>query len=66
MSVGFFPLVYLYYYDRKTYKREISFEDQLLQVEKKKKILTVQETRLLGERMASKEVPEADDSNGYM
>lgn len=66
LSCGFLPLIYLYYWDKKNYKRELSVEDQLLQIENKKKLITVQEQRLMGERTQAKEVPIADEENGYM
>ena len=66
MSAGFIPLIYLYFWDRKQNKRELYIEDQLLQAENKKKIITVQEQRLMAERTAVKEVPLADEENGYM
>ena len=66
MSCGFLPLAYLYYWDRKNYKRETHYEDQLLQAQKKDKIITVQQQRLMGERTAAKEVPLSDEESGYM
>lgn len=68
IGFGFTPIVYLYIWDRNnnTSNRSISFEDQLLKADKKKKLITVQEQRLIGERSAAKEVPVADQDDGYM
>jgi|LauGreDrversion4_2_1035121.scaffolds.fasta_scaffold3563316_1 hypothetical protein len=63
---GFLPLVYLYYYDRKTYKRELDPEQQIIQAQNKQKLVTVQEQRLIGERTKANDVPIADEENGYM
>ena len=66
IGFGFTPIVYLYIWDRNNSNRSISFEDQLLKADKKKKIITVQELRLVGERSVAKEVPVADQDDGYM
>jgi hypothetical protein len=63
---GFLPLVYLYTWDRKNNNREVSYEDQLLKADKKKKLITVQEQRLMGERTIAKDVPLSDEEGGYM
>lgn len=66
MGSGFIPLIYLYRWDRKNNTREDSFEDQLIKADKKKKLITVQEQRLMGERIKAKEVPISDEEGGYM
>ena len=64
---GFLPLIYLYYWDKKTYNRKKQLEqDQILNTDKIKKRVTAGEQRLMGERMVAKEVPVSDEENGYM
>ena len=43
-----------------------SLEDLYLKFEGKKKLVTTNEVRLMGERNKVEEVPEADEKNGYM
>jgi hypothetical protein len=66
LGSGFLPLAYLYYYDRKTYKRDLDPEQQILQAQNMKKIVTVQQQRLMAERTIAKDVPVSDEENGYM
>lgn len=69
MSLSGVMVFYLFWANRGNVEKSKEFgslEEMYQKFEGKKKLVTTNELRLMGERTKVEEVPEADTKNGYM
>ena len=69
LSFGAGIVGYLFWANRGSMEKTKEFaslEDMYMKFEGKKKLVTTNEIRLMGERNKVEDVPESDDKSGYM